>query len=137
MLILLPFYLYFRNKFGILVTPETLNEIEFQGLNNGEKLITQKDSLVFVKASENYVKLFYTKEDIVKHATIRNTLKAIKEQAPFLIQCHRSFLVNVTQIKTVKGNSQNASIAFYHGSLSIPLSKSYYKTVKSTLSVKP
>jgi hypothetical protein len=135
MFILLPFYLYFRNKFGVLITSETLNEVAFYGLNNEEKIVIQKESLLYVQASENYVKIFYKQGDGLKHKTIRNTLKAIKKQAPFLNQCHRSYVVNVTNIKMVNGNSQNASIAFHDDKLRIPLSKSYYKTIKSTVSI--
>lgn len=135
MFILLPFYVYLRNKFGDLPTSESLSEIEFFGTNKGEKLRIQRDAVLFVKASENYVEIFYEKNNDVQHQTFRNTIKAIKEQAPYLSRCHRSYLVNPSGIKSVLGNSQNAKIEFYHKDLEIPLSKSYYKTIMSTLSI--
>jgi hypothetical protein len=133
MLILLPFYIYFRNKFGELLTPKYLREIEFCGINKGEKILILKEVVLFIKASENYIEIFYEKENTIQHKTFRNTLKAINKQAPFLHQCHRSYLVNISTIKVVKGNSQNAKIEFHHDDLNIPLSKSYYKTIKSAL----
>lgn len=133
MLLLLPFYVYFRNKFGELITSEPSNEIEFFGLNKDEKIMIQKTEVLFVKASENYVEIFYSKKDTIQHKTFRNTLSAINLQAPFLIQCHRSYLVNLTTIKSVKGNSQNAKIEFHYDGLNIPLSKSYYNSIKSAL----
>ncbi len=134
-LILIPIFGYLRNKFGELITPESLSEVEFSGINQGERIRIQKEALLFVKASENYVEIYHEKDEVVQYETFRNTLTAINNQAPFLQQCHRSYLVNISKIKTVNGNSQNAKIEFMHGSLDIPLSKSYYKTVKSALSV--
>lgn len=135
MLILLPFYLYFRNHFGVLNTTKSLNEIALFGENKGEKLVVQKEAILFIKASENYVKIFYVKNNILHYKTFRNTLAAIKKQAPFLYKSHRSYLVNITAIKTINGNSQNAKIEFVQKNLDIPLSKSYYKTLKLTLGI--
>ncbi len=132
-LILLPFYVYFRNKFGEVITSNSLSEVEFSGINKGEKILIQKEAILFIKASENYIEIFYKKDNALEHKTFRNTLTKINKQAPFLYQCHRSYLVNISTIKIIKGNSQNAKIKFHHGDLEIPLSKSYYKTIKSAL----
>ncbi len=134
-LILLPFYIYFRNKFGEVITSKSLSEIEFSGINKGEKILIQKKAVLFIKSSENYVEIFYKKDNTLEHETFRNTLTVINKQAPFLYQCHRSYLVNISEIKIIIGNSQNAKIKFRHGDLDIPLSKSYYKTIKSALNV--
>lgn len=135
MLILLPFYIYLRNKFGDLIASESLSEIKFTGINKGENILIPKEALLFIKASENYVEIFHTKNKTIHHTTFRNTLTAMNKQAPFLYQCHRSYLVNISKIKVVKGNSQNAKIEFHHDNLDIPLSKSHYKTIKSALSI--
>ncbi|WP_168796339.1 LytTR family DNA-binding domain-containing protein [Flagellimonas onchidii] len=135
MLILFPFYIYLRNKFGELTTPKSLNEIDFYGINKGEKITIKKEELLFIKASENYVNIYYAKNNKIQYKIFRNTLTAINEQAPFLHKSHRSYLVNVSTIKNIKGNSQNAKIVFHHDGLDIPLSKSYYKTIKLALGV--
>ena len=137
MLILFPFYIYLRNRFGELITPDSLNAIDIFGINKDEKLTIQKEALLFVKASENYVNIYFTKNNIVQYKTFRNTLSAIHTQAPFLQKSHRSYLVNVSSIKKINGNSQNAKIAFHSDGLDIPLSKSYYKNIKSTLATRP
>lgn len=135
MLMLLPFYIYFRSKFGLLVTSKQLNEIEFYGLNKGERIQLQKETVLFVKSSENYVEIFYEKDNGIQRKTFRNTLAAVKEQAPFLKQCHRSYLVNLVAIKHIKGNSQNAKIEFHKSGLEAPLSKTHYKTIKLSLGI--
>lgn len=137
MVILLPFFIYFRNKFGELITPETLTEITLSGINKGENITLQKDALLFIKASENYVNIYYVQDEKVQYETFRNTLTVVHKQAPFLLKSHRSYLVNATTIKTMHGNSQNAKIVFHYDGVEIPLSKSYYKTIKKTLGVQP
>lgn len=133
MLILFPFYIYLRNTFGELITPDSLTEIEISGINKGEKITLKKEELLFIKASENYVEICYAKNNVIQYKTFRNTLTAMSQQAPFLYKSHRSYLVNILAIKNIKGNSQNAKIEFHHEGLDIPLSKSYYKTLKSAL----
>ncbi|PIB31327.1 hypothetical protein BFP77_01805 [Maribacter sp. 4U21] len=135
MVMLFPFFIYLRNRLGKIITPESLNEIELYGVNKGEKLVLQKNQLMFVKSSENYVEIFYDKNQSIHNETYRNTLGAIKKQAPFMKQCHRSYLVNVSNIKGITGNSQNAKIEFHYKDLEVPLSTTYYKRLKSSLSI--
>lgn len=135
MLMLLPFYVYLRNKVGALTTPAASNEINIYGINKNEKITMHEDELLFIKASENYVNIHYIENGIIQHKTFRNTLTSIHQQAPFLMKSHRSYLVNISAIKTIKGNSQNAKIELHHYNLDLPLSKSYYKTIKSVLSI--
>ncbi|NKI30396.1 LytTR family transcriptional regulator DNA-binding domain-containing protein [Croceivirga thetidis] len=132
MLLILPFFLYLRNRLGKVHSEGKTTEIEIFGVNKGEKLVLQKNQILFVKSSENYVEIFYEVENDIKHTIFRNKLSSIKEQASFLSYCHRSYLVNTSNIKRIKGNSQNAKIQF-HLNLEIPLSNTYYKKVKSAL----
>lgn len=133
MIMLLPFYIYLRNKFGKLTTTVAANEISISGINKNEKITMLKDELLFIKASENYVNIHYIENGIVQHKTFRNTLRSIHQQVPFLLKSHRSYLVNISAIKNIKGNSQNAKIELHHDNLDLPLSKSYYKTIKSAV----
>ncbi|MEL6943272.1 MAG: LytTR family DNA-binding domain-containing protein, partial [Bacteroidota bacterium] len=135
MVILSPFYAYTRNKLGEFITPDSLGEVEIYGSNKNEKISITKESLLFVKASENYVNIYYGENGEVQHKTFRNTLAAINTQVPFLQKAHRSYLVNIAAIKRINGNSQNAKIEFHQDGLEIPLSKSYYKTIKSALAI--
>lgn len=135
MLILFPFYIYLRNKFGELINSDSLSEIDIYGINKNEKITLRKEDLLFIKASENYVDIYYTINDNILCKTFRNTLREINNQAPFLCKSHRSYLVNISRIKSIKGNSQNAKIEFQYDSLNIPLSKSYYKNIKLALGI--
>lgn len=134
MLIFSPLLVYLRHKLGELILPKLSNEILLKGINKNETLRILKEDLLFVKASENYIEIYFASNNSVHHKTFRNTLSEIAKQAPFVEQCHRSYLVNTSKVKQVKGNSQKASLIF-DGDLEIPLSKSFYKKFKSSLSI--
>lgn len=104
------------------------------GENKNEVLRMDKDQLLFIKAVENYVEIcFMDKHKKVISVTFRQTLSNVCEQLPFLEKCHRSYLVNVDTIKEIIGNSQGAKIVFVVGEKEIPLSKTYYKEIKTKL----
>jgi len=130
-----PVLIFLRTKFGKLSNPEDLTQISIHGSNKKEKLTIQKQQLLFVKASENYVEIYFTEDNQVKSEVYRNTLSSIAKQVPFLLKSHRSYLVNKERIKEVIGNSQKASILLSDIDLEIPVSKSYYKKIKASLSV--
>ncbi|WP_276388945.1 LytTR family transcriptional regulator DNA-binding domain-containing protein [Eudoraea chungangensis] len=133
MVFIFPFYLYFRNRVGKSSSSESPDEITFMGLNKEEKIVLLKNDVLFVKSSENYVEIFYEQDGSLNHSTFRNTLREINKQAPFLKRCHRSYLINLSNIKAVNGNSHNASLEFKLGEISVPLSYKYYKQINSSL----
>lgn len=130
--VFVPPMLYLRQKFGERIIPISSNSIVIIGENKNEILQLEKKSLLFIKAVENYVEICFVDENRkVISKTFRQTLFNILKQAPFLEKCHRSFLVNTSNISAVIGNSQSAKISFVAGEKEIPLSKTYYKQIKN------
>jgi DNA-binding LytR/AlgR family response regulator len=89
---------YFANKD---VSNSDVNEIF---IKKGSTLIKLKiKDIIYVEALENYV-ILYTKNE---KFTIHFTMKAIENQLPsgIFIRVHRSFIVNISLIKTIKENS--------------------------------
>lgn len=132
--VFVPPMVYLRQKFGERIIPPAANSIVLIGENKNEILKMEKEELLFVKAVENYVEIcFIAKSNQVISVTFRQTLSNVYEQLPFLEKCHRSYLVNKTTIKEITGNSQGAKITFLVGEKEIPLSKTYYKQIKTKL----
>ena len=127
-----PVFLYLRQKLGerFLQTPP--NTIIITGENKNEKLELPRESLLYIKSIENYIEIFFINDSKIQTSkTFRQTLSKINEQLPFLEKCHRSFLVNIHQIKEIQGNSQSAKITFQQIDTKIPLSKTLYKSIKN------
>lgn len=129
--VFVPPMVYLRQRFGEFITPPPINSFTLVGENKNEMLSLQKDDLLFVKAIENYVEIcFIDKHQKIISKTFRQTLSNVGQQLPFLAQCHRSYLVNLSSVQEIVGNSQGAKIIFKAGDKEIPLSKTYYKRIK-------
>lgn len=130
--VFVPPMVYLRQKFGEKIIPPAENSIILIGENKNEILRMDKEELLFIKAVENYVEIcFVDEEEKVSSVTFRQTLSNVCEQLPFLEKCHRSYLVNTSSMKEIIGNSQGAKISFIVGEKEIPLSKTYYKQIKT------
>lgn len=128
--IIVPLLWFLRQQFGELVTPVPPHFVELTGLNKGEKFRVERDSLCYIKAVENYIEICYLEQDKEISLTFRQTLSEVHQQVPFLVKCHRSFLVNPECIIAINGNSQKAIISLKGIKDSIPLSKTFYKNIK-------
>lgn len=132
--VFIPPMLYLRQKFGERIIPLSNHSIVLTGENKNEILRLEKDELLFIKAVENYIEIcFVDHTQKVVSKTFRQTLSNVCEQLPFLEKCHRSYLVNLSTVAAVIGNSQAAKIVFAVGEKEIPLSKTYYKHIKNRL----
>ncbi len=137
-----PLMLYLRQQFGERITPlssnseafDEINTILLTGENKNEILSLEKENLLFIKAFENYVEIYFVDHsNNIVSKIFRQTLSNVCQQIPFLEKCHRSYLVNMIAVKEITGNSQSAKISFMHGEKTIPLSKTYYKQIKNSL----
>lgn len=129
-----PLMIYLRQKFGEKIVPLSPNSFILTGENRNENLTLEKEELLFIKAVENYIEIcFLDKSKKVVSKTFRQTLSNVCEQLPFLEKCHRSYLVNLSSIKEINGNSQSATISFVFSEKKIPLSKTYYKHLKNCI----
>jgi DNA-binding LytR/AlgR family response regulator len=107
---------YFANK---EVSNSDANEIF---IKKGSTLVKLKiKDIIYVEALENYVILNTKNEKF----TIHFTMKAIEYQLPSgtFIRVHRSFIVNISLIKTIKENSLDLIIG--NEVRDIPIGQSY------------
>ncbi|NER14736.1 hypothetical protein GWK08_14865 [Leptobacterium flavescens] len=123
-----------RQRLGELTPVDQPGTVTLSGINKNEVLKLRREDIFYIKASENYVQVFFEKENSFQNTILRNTLTKVEKQAPFLQKCHRSYLVNLEKVINIKGNSQKAVICFENEANEIPLSKSYYKKIRSAIS---
>ena len=135
--IFFPLLIYLRNKFGELIAALPENTITLLGENKNEVLQLQKKDLLYIKALENYIEIcFIDSHNTISIKTFRQTLSKTSQQAPFLEKCHRSYLINITNIQDIIGNSQNAKISFKNIDETIPLSKTFFTKIKNSVLLK-
>lgn len=98
-----------------------------------EMLEVPADALLYVEAEGNYVRVTYRMENKVQQRLLRATMKQAEEAVvayPFIIRCHRAFLVNVHTVVKVDGNSQGYRLRLDGCKDEVPVSRAYSKEVK-------
>lgn len=105
-----------------------------------EMLELKAGDFLYAEAKGNYVKVGYRsdsdKEKKVTWRLLRATMKQAEEAVsacPFIIRCHRAFLVNIRMVVKVDGNSQGYKLNLEHCEEEIPVSRAYAKEVKALI----
>jgi hypothetical protein len=74
--------------------------------NSKETLTLFPHELIYIEASGNYADIYYSLNGQISTKTIRATLLQMEEHLsdyPFIVRCHRAFIVNTYQIERIKG----------------------------------
>ena len=100
--------------------------------NEKDRIELKSGELLYIESADNYSTVYYLRHDAVVKQMIRGSLKRFESQItfPFIIRCHRSYIVNLKQVNHIKGNAQGYKIEFKTElSDEIPVSRSYSKTL--------
>lgn len=106
--------------------------IKFSGDTKNELRI-HPDDFLYAEVIKNYVTIYFLENDELKEFSLRATLSQIMEDVAAysnIIRCHRAFLVNLSHISEITGNSRGYIISLEKTKASIPVSRSYTKTIK-------
>ncbi len=110
--------------------------VHFDSEYKKDHLIIQSGAIIFIRSADNYVEVFYESDGTVKRKMIRNALKnveAILEEFDFIIKCHRSYLVNITHIKEIQGNSLGYKLYFEGTDVPALVSQKYIDDFKKMI----
>ncbi len=95
--------------------------------NISEQFELDSASLVYIMSDGNYCEFYYHTEGVLEKQLLRITLKLVEEKLQKeqeIIQCHRSYLVNLRKVKHVSGTARNLSLHFDNMELTVPVSRS-------------
>lgn len=103
--------------------------------SGGTKEMLEVDAytLLYIEAEGNYVRIAYRVGGKVQQKLVRATMKQAEEAVeacPYILRCHRAFLVNVRAVVRVDGNSQGYRLRLEGCEDEIPVSRAYAKEVK-------
>lgn len=100
----------------------------------GNDLTIPINDLLYVEAQKNNVSVCYLRDAKPTHVEVHTTLTALIEELKDyenIFQCHRSFVVNVNNITSAKGNSNGYQLKVGTCADSIPVSRSYVSQLKA------
>jgi len=95
-------YFSLRSK---AVKAEGEEEITIRGANKLDFLKIKRSALVCVSNTQNYVEIFYLEEGTLRTMLMRSSLKKMQADFDFLLQVHRSHLINPAHFKAWKDGS--------------------------------
>lgn len=100
--------------------------------NEKDKIELKPEELLYIESADNYSNILFYKHNKVNKQLLRGSLKRIESQItfPFIVRCHRSYIVNLKQINHIKGNAQGYRIEFKLDlNDTIPVSRNYSKAL--------
>lgn len=112
--------LVLARMYVVTLIPAKEDHIVIRGENKLDILNIKKSDLICVSNAQNYVEIFFIEGNELKTKLIRSTLKKIQNDCDFLIQVHRSHLINPSHFKAWK-SQDTISLT----QLEIPVSKNY------------
>ncbi len=107
----------------------------FQG-GTKESLEVNAGDILYVEADGNYIRIVFRKDGKVVNRLLRATMKQAEDSVascPYLLKCHRAFLVNVRAVVKVNGNSQGYRLLLEGCADEVPVSRAYSKVVKEAI----
>lgn len=92
------------------------------------------NDLLYVEAQKNNVVVGYVKDGKLAREELQTTLAAVLNdlgEYGNVFQCHRSFIVNLNNISSAKGNSNGYVLELGGGLATVPVSRSFVPKLKS------
>lgn len=99
----------------------------------GNDLTLPLSDFLYAEAQKNCVDIYFLREGHVEHQQLRTTLASVLADAneKSIFQCHRSFIVNLSNIRSAHGNSNGYQLTVGDEHHTVPVSRSYVKTLRS------
>lgn len=115
-----------RISFGpsvISELPTNQLDIQSEGL---EKLNIPKQDFLYAEAMENYTRIVWQQNEVLREQILRLSLKKLSQQicCESLIRCHRSYIINTDLAYRISGNTKGYKIHCLTFDYSIPISRS-------------
>lgn len=95
--------------------------------NGKEEVAVSLKNLLYIESADNYSEIVMEENRQIKKVLIRSSLKRVEDQLrhPYFFRCHRSYIVNLSKVISVKGNSQGYQLDLPDSPISVPVSRKY------------
>jgi DNA-binding LytR/AlgR family response regulator len=120
----------------VIEDKKLIETIVLKGTNASEKLELAPNAFLYAEASDNYTNIHYAKDELVQKALFRLTIKNLEAQmldSANIFRCHKSYLINLTQVAHISGNAQGYKLHLQKGTIEIPVSRTLNATIKEKL----
>jgi hypothetical protein len=100
---------------------------------HGEQLTLPMPDFLYAEAQRNFVDIYFRHADRVECRRLRSTLSAVLAEAEdrCVFQCHRSFIVNLNNILSARGNASGYVLTLGDDRHLVPVSRNYVSKLRS------
>lgn len=119
-----------------VIKPESSPTIKIVGQGQGSVLEVNPNNIIFVESMANYTHISYIANNETKHATLRITLKQVREtleNIDCIIQCHRAYLVNINFVASLNNRNSSYQLEIFGMDKPIPVSRANTEAIKTLL----
>lgn len=116
--------------------PKDAGKIFFLAENGKDEYAFRPHDIIYIESADNYSKVIALHGNSTKQVMIRSTLKKMEEQCnanTSFFRCHRSYIVNMDKVISVKGNSQGYRLCFNNVSETVPVARSMNEKLKEKI----
>ena len=121
-----------RELMGENIGFKSSNLISIRDSRGVLQLSVAKENLLYIESADNYICIWYQKNDMLKKHLMRITMKEISEQLADtnIVRCHRSYMINLDLVKVMRREKENLFLELgVPGVKEIPISKTYGENV--------
>ena len=108
--------------------------IYFHDEKGAFRFSVKKENLLYIESADNYINIWYLNKGIISKFMIRNSLKAMEIlfANTNIMRCHRSFMVNLEQVKVIKREKNGVFLQMDIENVpDIQISKTYIEKIMS------
>lgn len=130
-----------------LLNQQLLQQLQIQKEEQTKKILLKQENdkiglqimahnILYIQSEGNYVEVFYRDETQgIQRKLLRNRLKNILTQLPedIFFHCHKSYIVNLKNVVSVKGNARNFELILQNITIPIPVSRSKSTVLQNLL----
>ena len=111
--------------------------ITFNGQGSKDQITLSVSSFLYGRAQDNYVELYYLKQQKPVKFLIRASLGKLSESIEHaaIARCHRSYMVNLFHVNEVSGSRTEINLFLDPLENPVPVSRSYRETIMNRLRV--
>ena len=112
-----------------------VQKITFIAENEKDKIELVPEQLLYIESADNYSNIVFIENERIKKQLMRSSLKRIESQVKFdfIVRCHRTFIVNLKNVKNVEGNAAGYKLSFEIESYFVPVSRNYGNSILEKL----
>ena len=101
-----------------------------------DSLAIKLGSLLLIRSANNYIEIFWKDGETIKNQMVRCSMVSAQEnikEHKFIYKCHRSFIVNISHIERIEGNSQEYKLFIENVNFPIPVSRNSVSKLKELI----